>query len=253
MMSHFDSEEVEQVEETDEVNVSETEQDNTYLDFDKPETLKPDNVRARINKDYRLIKEAEAKAETERKAREELEAKLLEKERPAEVQPPESELWLDNVEEAQKQNEKYIAYVRENIEWERKQSDRAAAIEKESASAYEKRLRNWMQKTEKAGIDVDAASAAGTRLGKHVSPIMGGYIADHPYGPQLVMKLDSLEPLALKEFLGLNQHEAVVKIEEMAKSFHKKVTTNAPEPDDPITGSGSTITDESKAMGIKYS
>lgn len=235
---------VEEAEVTEESNQEEQHQEveqpkspSTYIDFDKWDQVKPEQVRARIDLDTREKREFERKAkEYERKVKE-YEDKLREYEKPKEVKAPPVDLAYENQEEYARQNQAYVESQRKQAEWEAKEAARQAQTKAQQEQENAKRIGDFVNRGTKAGLDGAKLVYAAQIVVPQLSDQLQDFITDHDYGPQLLDKLAN-NPMEVSELANLNPIQAGLKLDRMAEAFKRSRKSNAPPPDDPIKGSG---------------
>ncbi len=210
---------------------------STYIDFDKWDQVKPEQVRARIDLDTREKREFERKAkEYERKVKE-YEDKLREYEKPKEVKPPPVDLAYENQEEYARQNQAYVESQRKQAEWEAKEAARQAQTKAQQEQEHAKRIGDFVSRGSKAGLDQAKLVYAAQIVVPQLNEQLQDFITDHDYGPQILDKLAN-NPMEVSELANLNPIQAGLKLDRMAEAFKRSRKSNAPPPDDPIQGSG---------------
>lgn len=215
---------------------------NTFIDFEdedwkKVPTAQAEQVRARIARDStekaRLRKQAE---ERERKNKE-LQSQLAELQKPKEVPAPPIDLAYENEAKFKEAQEAHNKSVRDQAAYEERQKLREEAEAADAQKKAQDRLDNFVSRGTNSGIDVSTLEVAANVVSPHLQIDVREFILDHEYGPQLLTKLQ-LDPGSLQNIAGLSVIQAGVKLDEMAKSFHRKLTSKAPPPDDPLSGVG---------------
>jgi hypothetical protein len=236
--------EAEEVEETEDVQAPEAQPkpNSRYIDFDSLEQkLGKDEaklIQDRINEDFKKRKEIETRAERDRREKQELEARLLELEKPQVLTPPTSNDFIDDEDAANKRLEAYTASISAAKDWEQKQAQQEAKLKAQQLEVEQKRQMSFLERAKNAQID-------NTRLGIAAHVVSGAlpdqvseFLVDHEYGPQIVDKLSS-DTAALQELASLNAIEAGLKIEELSKQFKQRTESTSPPPVDPLSGGGS--------------
>lgn len=229
----------------------EEEEDSTFLDFDKPETITPDRVKARIQAETRRKYEQEKELRRLREEREKLERELLELKKPKEVQPPSVDLAIDDAEEFQRQNQAYLEAQRAREKWEAEQAERERKAEEAKALEQQQKEAALIEKAEKHGVTRDKLQRDARIVGdimQHEVPrhteadanrqkeIMD-YILDHDYAYRLLGDF-ATNPSELQDLMNLSTAKAVEKISEKSLAYKQSLKSKAPPPDEPLRGNG---------------
>lgn len=224
-------------------------EDGIYLDFDKPDSLTPDRVKARINFETRRKHDQDREIRELRETRERLEREMHELKKPQEVTPPSADLAYEDADKFKQQNEAYLKAERERFEWEHRNQQLEQQANQARESEKQQKVGQFLERAKKAGLDeqqleVSAQIVASTLkhnvrsdadTARH-QEIMR-FVIDHDYGAQLLSDL-AKDPAEMQAIASLSATQAAVKLNEKARSYQQSLKSKAPPPDDPLKGTG---------------
>lgn len=224
--------------------------DSTYLDFDKPETLTPERIRTRINAETRIKKQQEKEIRELREKLQAIEREKHEMAKPKDVKPPSVELAYQDEEEFKRQNEIYAENLRKQTEWEYRQKELERQAEEAKALEQQQKEAALIERAEKHGVTreqlemqasivatvverIPRQSEADTRRHQAIME----YVLEHDYAHRLLGDFAS-HPSELQEIMSMGIAKAVEKIGEKSRSYQKPLKSKAPPPDEPLRGNG---------------
>ena len=226
-----------------------------YIDFDKWDDVKPEQVRERLDRETRIKREQDRKLQQAEAERKKLEKELLELRKPVKVERPSSDLSISDPDEFERQLNAYEQSILSTKDYEFEQRKLEERDKQEAQRQQQERIGKFNERAQSAKLDMQKVSMAAGIAMQQLPENMHGYLADHQYGPQLLVRLAE-NPMEMQELASLGQinpYEAGVKLNQIAETFKRSTTSNAPPPDDPVKGSGVQPTDESSRLGITYS
>lgn len=223
--------------------VVEKEKPSGFIDFQElPEGVR-DNVKMRVDSDFRKNKELERKAAEYQKKAEEYEKQLAELNKPKEVAAPSTDDWYSDPDRAQAQLAEHSSYIQSQAQYDAQQKQAQQAAEAEQAKQGQERLDVFVKRGESAGITQFELETAATVAARGLTEDTATHLLSHEYGPQILVHL-AKAPMEMQELASLNPYQVGVKLENIAKSFKPTKVSKTPPPDDPISGSGVSSEDE---------
>lgn len=220
-----------------EEKVVEKEKPSGFIDFQElPEGVR-DNVKMRVDSDFRKIKEQERKFAEYQKKLDDYEKKLAELNKPKEVAPPTPDDWYADPEKAQARQADYNNYVQSQAEYNAKQQLQEQQQQAVEAAKRQERLDSFVQRSESAGINQNELGYAANVAQSALDDSTQSFLMEHEYGPQILVHL-AKNQMELQELASLNPYQVGVKLESIAKGFKPTKVTKAPPPDEPIVGTG---------------
>ena len=223
---------------------------NTYIDFNKFEDVTAEQVKARIDKDSREKRTAERKLQEAQRQIREQEEKIIQSQKPLEVQAPSADLALMDEEEFKRKTQEFTAKTQELATWNAQQTARQDQLKAESERESQSRRDSFVARGSEAGLNIQTIQAAATIVAPQLQDEVAQFVLDHEFGPQILNQL-AANPMEVQELASLGSIQAGVKLNDMAQVYRKKLTTNAPPPDDPLTGSGAP-SDKRGPKGAKF-
>ena len=228
---------------------------NTFIDFEdekwKSVPEHAEQVRARIARESREKADLRKQLQERDRKYKEMEEKLHEMQKPKEVQAPDIDLAYKDEAAFQRQQQEYIQSQQELAKYEAQQLAKEQLTAAETQRKAQERLDNFVSRGKNAGVDVNALEVAASVVTPHLQTDVREFLLDHEHGPQLLTKLQ-MDPLSLQSVAGLNSIQAGVKLNEMAQAYKRKLTSNAPPPDDPIQGKGAPTEQNPWLKGVEY-
>lgn len=247
----LETEAVEQEVAQPEVEESKRKPDTSYIDYDElPETVR-DKVKMRVDSDYKKLKKLERERAEEARRIRELEEKLAEANKPREVAPPTADDWYNDPELAQRRLQEHIESVKSQQNWDFEKQRREQLKQAELAQESARKQNELFDKARNAGINENELRySAAVLMQSQISEDLANHLIEHDYGPQLINHL-AKNPLELQTIANLSPYQVGVKLAEMSKTFKPNKVSRAPEPDDPITGSGVSINENPVLKGSR--
>jgi len=208
---------------------------STFLNFDDPASLTPDNVKGRVGELTRKQHEAEAEAKKEREKNQQLQQELRELKKPREVQAPSADDALDDPEKFQKQQQAREEYLRKQAEFDSETQRLEGDAERKAREAQAEKTAAFNQKAANSGIDlakVDQASdlvAGVIGSSPHVN-LLAEELLGHDKAPELIVHLAE-NPMKLYEIARASPFDAARKMDAIVKTLTQSNTVLDP-PDD---------------------
>jgi len=230
-------------------------QPDGFIDFDKWDTVTPDQVKERLGRETRIKREQERELQSAREAQKRLEKELLELRKPQEVAAPTEDMFISDPERAKAQLDQYTESIKQQQQYQLEQSKFQQREEQETLQRHQERVGRFAERAKTAGIDEYKLTMAVQEAVRVLPEDLQQHLSDHPMGPRIVALLHD-NPTEMQELASLaanNRYEAGVKLNQLAAKFQPATTSNAPPPDEPVNGRGSPAEDENPWLkGVEY-
>lgn len=223
-----------------------------YVETDDPKVL------ARFGHLTRQKTEAEKRALQERREREKLQKRLEELESKRveplkEVSAPDPDLAINDPDEFKRQQQAYVAYIRESERREIQGKQQKEQSEAEKQADLQSKVSAYSERAKTLGIEADKLAEAGTYVGSHIPEDLVYTILEDEDGPALTMHLaENVEDLsALLD--AKSPYRAGQVIERMRSKLKTAKKPKSPPPSPPTKVKGARTPETERASGWSIS
>lgn len=211
---------------------------STFLDFDKPETLTPDNVKGRVGELTRKQHEADALAKKEKQRADDLEKQLRELKKPKEVAAPKPDDAIEDPEKFQAQQHAREEYLRKQAQFDAETQRLEDDAARQAREAEAQQVESFNQKAADSGIDPIKVSQASNVVASAIAQsqhksLLADELLGHDKAPELIVHLAE-NPMKLYEIAGASPFEAARKMDAIVKTLTQ--STEVLDPPDELKG-----------------
>lgn len=226
--------------------------DSTFLDFDKPESLTPDRIQARMGEITRKGRDRERELQAQLKESQDLAQTLkqesLEASKPLEVLAPTADQAIDDPEAFTAQQQRREQYLSDKAGHDSSIQQNEKALKDSAAAATQSRVNTFQANAKDDGLnEATLNNAVNVVVNSGIPQEIGDFLLTNKAGPKLTMELAS-NPMILQEIASMSPMDAAIKLNEMSQSLKQNIT-DPPPPPETMSGNGKASTDDYDSYG----